>query len=264
MSFRKRVLFLYRPGIHHLFHSLYVAIEFSKIQDEYEVAILNTGLDMHKMVKSEIAKQNAKINYINRSLLFAVLNKTFKNVIKFNKDIIRESDVILTTSWGVPQFLQQSNVRDRFVIYTNHGANIGDNEYDKSLPEYDCVFITSNIMYDQLKELSILKNLKSYLRIEYCKFDYLFNNPGLEKNPFDNDLPVILYNPHFQKHRSSFYNDGEKILNAIIKSNKYNVILSPHPLLNKWHFLDRIKLKFPKSDKLIKDWSSITRVQNND
>ena len=260
MSFRKRVLFLYRPGIHHLFHSLYIAIEFSKIQDEYEVAILNTGLDLHKTIKLEISKHNAKINYINRSLLFSVLNKTYKNVIRFNKDIIRESDVILTASWGIPRFLQQYNLRDRVVIFTRHGANIGDNEYDKGLPEYDCVFITSEKMYDQLKELSILINLKSYLRIEYCKFDYLFNNPGLEKNLFDNDLPVILYNPHFQKHRSSLYNAGEKIIDAIVKSNKYNVILSPHPLVNKWHFLDRIKLKFPKSDKLIKDWSSIHQV----
>ena len=260
MSFKKRVLFLYRPGIHHLFHSLYIAIEFSKIQNEYEVCILNTGLDMHKIIKPEIKRHNAKINYINRSILFSVLNKAYTNIIKLNKDIIRESDVILTASWGIPRYLQRYNLRDRFVIFTRHGANIGDNEYDKGLTEYDCVFITSKKMYVQLMELSILKNLKSYLKIDYCKFDYLFNNPGLKVNLFDNNLPVILYNPHFQKHRSSFYKDGEKIVNAILKSNKYNIILSPHPLINKWHLFDRIKLHFPKSDKLIKDWSSIHQV----
>ena len=42
-----RNLFLYRTGIHHLFHSLYIAVEFSKIQNEYEVCILNISLDMH-------------------------------------------------------------------------------------------------------------------------------------------------------------------------------------------------------------------------
>jgi len=88
MSFRKRVLFLYRPGIHHLFHSLYVAIEFSKIQDEYEVAILNTGLDLHKTIKLEITKHNAKINYINRSLLFSVLINRYIYVIRFIEYII--------------------------------------------------------------------------------------------------------------------------------------------------------------------------------
>ncbi len=260
MSFKKRVLFLYRPGIHHLFHSLYIAIEFSKIQNEYEVCILNTGLDMHKIIKPEIKRHNAKINYINRSILFSVMNKAYTNIIKLNKDIIRESDVILTASWGIPRYLQRYNLRDRFVIFTRHGANIGDNEYDKGLTEYDCVFITSKKMYVQLMELSILKNLKSYLMIDYCKFDYLFKNPGLKVNLFDNNLPVILYNPHFQNHRSSFYKDGEKIVNAILKSNKYNIILSPHPLINKWHFFKRIKLHFPKSDKLIKDWSSIHQV----
>ncbi len=105
MSFKKRVLFLYRPGIHHLFHSLYIAIEFSKIQNEYEVCILNTGLDMHKIIKPEIKRHNAKINYINRSILFSVLNKAYTNIIKLNKDIIRASDVILTASWGIPRYL---------------------------------------------------------------------------------------------------------------------------------------------------------------
>jgi hypothetical protein len=76
MSLKKRVLFLYRPGMHHLFHSLYIAIEFSKIQNEYEVCILNTGLDMHKIIKHEIKRYNAKIDYIDRSLLFSVLNKS--------------------------------------------------------------------------------------------------------------------------------------------------------------------------------------------
>jgi hypothetical protein len=260
MSFRKRVLFLYRPGIHHLFHSLYIAIEFSKIQNEYEVSILNTSLDMHKIIKAEIQNQSAKIKYINRSLLFSVLNKSYHKLIKSNKAIIRESDVILTASWGIPRLLQKYDLRDRCVIYTRHGANIGDNEYKKGLPEYDCVFITSNKMYDQLKELSILSKLKSYIKIDYCKFDYLFKNTGIEGDLFKNDLPVILYNPHFQNHRSSLFRDGEKIIDEIVKSNKFNVILSPHPLVNKWHFFKRIKLKFPKSDKLIIDWSSIHQV----
>jgi hypothetical protein len=254
------VLFLYRPGIHHLFHSLYIAIELSKIQDEFEVAVLNTGLDMHKIIKSEIKNRHAKIKYFNRSLSLPLITKPYQKIVKYNIDIFRESDVILTASWGIPRVLQQYELRDKFVIFTRHGANIGDNEYNKGLPDYDCVFITSSTMYDQLKELSILQKLKSYLKIEYCKFDYLFTHPEMRGNLFKNDLPVILYNPHFQNHRSSLYRDGEKIVNEIIKSNKYNVILSPHPLVHKWRFFKRMRLKFPKSDKLVRDWSSIHQV----
>lgn len=260
MSQRKRVLFLYRPGIHHLFHSLYIAIELSKIQNEYEVCILNTGLDMHKIIKVEIAKLDAKINYINRSTLFTVLSKAYTNIIKLNKKILRKSDVILTASYGIPRYLQQYKLCDSFVIFTRHGVGDRAFTFHKDLYEYDCVFIPSKKMYDQFKELSILEKLKSYLQIDYCKFDYLFYNPKEKLNIFNNDLPVILYNPHYNKKISSFYRDAEKIVNTILESKKYNIILSPHPLINKWYFLERIKLHFPKSERLFKDWSSIHKV----
>ena len=260
MSNKKRVLFLYRPGIHHLFHSLYIAIELSKMQNEYEVCILNTGLDMHKIIKPEISRHNANINYINRSVLFMVLNKSYPNIIKLNKSILRKSDVILTASYGIPRDLLKNNIRGKFVIFTRHGTGDGKFTFNKSLFEYDCVFIPSKKMYDQFREMSILDNLKNYLQIDYCKFDYLFYYPEKNLKIFNNNLPIILYNPHYNKKISSFYKDAENIVNAILESKKYNIILSPHPLVNKWHFFDRIKLHFPKSERLYKDWSSIHKV----
>ena len=260
MSNKKRVLFLYRPGIHHLFHSLYIAIELSKIQDEYEVCILNTGLDMHKIIKSEIIRRNANINYFNRSVLFMVINKSYPNIIKLNKSILRKSDIILTASYGIPGCLLKNNLRDKFVIFTRHGTGDRKFTFNKGLFEFDCVFITSKKMYDQFREMSILDKLKNYLQIDYCKFDYLFYYPDKNLKIFNNNLPIVLYNPHYDKKESSFYKDAEKIVSAILESKKYNIILSPHPLVNKWYFFDRIKLHFSKSERLYIDWSSIHKV----
>jgi hypothetical protein len=258
----KRITFLYRQGLHHLFHSLYIAIELSKIQDEYEICILNSSQEMHGIIKKELKKQNAEVTYFyNRLKLPVRLNQTYSNIIRYNKKIIRGSDVILSGSYEVPRVLTKFGLRNRFVIFTRHGT--GDREYTfkKDLYDFDLVFIPSKKMYNQFKELNILKKLKSYLLVDYSKFDYLFynkDNPSL--NIFDNDLPIILYNPHYDKKLSSFYKDSEKIIFTIVESGKYNVILSPHPLVNIWFLLDRIKKRYPRSKRLHKDWSSLHKV----
>jgi len=257
---KKIILFLYRGGLHHIYHSLYIAIELSKIQDEYQVCILNTSLKSNNIIKTELKRLNAKVIYFNKSKFFLFINQNYKNIIKLNKKIFEKTDVLITSSFGIPKLLTKFNLRDIFVIFTNHGTGDGKYTFNNDLSNYDCTFITSRKMYEQYKNFGILKTLKTYLIVDYCKFDYLFYNQNKDLKIFNNELPIVLYNPHYNKKISSFYKDGENIVNKIIKSDKYNLILSPHPLVNSWHFIDRIKMKFPKSDNFYKDWSSIHKV----
>jgi CDP-glycerol glycerophosphotransferase (TagB/SpsB family) len=217
---------------------------------------------MHRLIKKELKTQDADIRYFfNRAKIGALVHQSYDNIIRYNKKIIRGSSVIMTGSYGVPKSLSKFGLRDRFVVFTRHGT--GDRKYTfhKDLYNFDLVFIPSKKMYQQFKELGILNKLRAHLLVEYSKFDYLFyheNDPPL--NIFANDLPIILYNPHYDKKLSSFYNDSERIITTILDSEKYNIILSPHPLINTWFFKDRIKKRYPKSERLHKDWSSFHKV----
>jgi hypothetical protein len=45
---------------------------------------------------------------------------------------------------------------------------------------------------------------------------------------FDNDRPVVLYNPHFKSHRGSFHLLAKRLVAAIVKDGRYNLVVAPH------------------------------------
>jgi len=48
---------------------------------------------------------------------------------------------------------------------------------------------------------------------------------------FDADRPVLLYTPHWQRHRSSWWNWGPAILDRLIEQRRFNIIFAPHQRL---------------------------------
>lgn len=48
---------------------------------------------------------------------------------------------------------------------------------------------------------------------------------------FANDRPTILYTPHWQRHRSSWWDWGEEVLRRVIAADRYNLIFAPHQRL---------------------------------
>ncbi len=49
--------------------------------------------------------------------------------------------------------------------------------------------------------------------------------------PFPDRRPVVRYNPHWQRRRSSWWDWGHDIVRQLIEQNLYNVILAPHQRL---------------------------------
>lgn len=48
---------------------------------------------------------------------------------------------------------------------------------------------------------------------------------------FPEKRPVVLYNPHWQPHRSSWWDWGRQVLDQLIAQDRFNVILAPHQRL---------------------------------
>lgn len=73
-----------------------------------------------------------------------VLNKAYSSIIKLNKSILRKSDVILTASYDIPRYLLKNNLRDEFVIYTQHCTGDDEFTFHKDLYEYDCIYLKNH------------------------------------------------------------------------------------------------------------------------
>lgn len=48
---------------------------------------------------------------------------------------------------------------------------------------------------------------------------------------FDNDRPTVLYNPHWQRHRSSWWGWGPQVVRALAADPSVNLIFAPHQRL---------------------------------
>jgi len=49
--------------------------------------------------------------------------------------------------------------------------------------------------------------------------------------PFQEQRPILLYTPHWQRHRSSWWDWGPEIVRRIIAEGRYNLIFAPHQRL---------------------------------
>lgn len=48
---------------------------------------------------------------------------------------------------------------------------------------------------------------------------------------FPEKRPVVMYNPHWQRHRSSWWDWGREVVRQLVEQDRFNVILAPHQRL---------------------------------
>ena len=63
----------------------------------------------------------------------------------------------------------------------------------------------------------------------YAKAEFAHRTPPAEL--FAEPRPIVLYNPHWQQHRSSWWRWGPEVVRRIVASDRYNLIFAPHQRL---------------------------------
>jgi hypothetical protein len=58
-----------------------------------------------------------------------------------------------------------------------------------------------------------------------------FRQRRVATNPFADTRPVVLYTPHWQRHRSSWWTWGAELVRRIVDDGRYNLIFAPHQRL---------------------------------
>jgi hypothetical protein len=182
----------------------------------------------------------------------SILDRNLKALLQF--DMIVSSDFY--TSWTIPH---RTGKKPLFV-FGFHGA--GDHAYgfQQELKDYDYLLISGPKIEDRLREEGILRNSNGLL-IGYPKFDNTLKQP--KQSFFDNDLPVVVYNPHFNQELSSYYKWGENVLEFFYNSKEYNLIFAPHfNLFNKQknHVIPAIPKKYMDAKNILFDFGSLRSI----
>lgn len=63
----------------------------------------------------------------------------------------------------------------------------------------------------------------------YAKAEFTHRTPAAEL--FPERRPIVLYNPHWQQHRSSWWRWGPEVVRRIVAGDRYNLIFAPHQRL---------------------------------
>jgi hypothetical protein len=81
---------------------------------------------------------------------------------------------------------------------------------------------------------------------------------------FPQHRPIVLYNPHWQRHRSSWWDWGRDIVRQLMEQDRYNVILAPHQRLVEGDAeLVRIMAEAAKLPHVISDVDSFAMVDGS-
>lgn len=139
-----------------------------------------------------------------------------------NLDAFQRFDVIVTPERS-STLLKRFGVVPGMMAHIPHGAGDRAAGYDKRIGLFDCVIVAG----EKDRERMIARGLsapETCVAAGYAKFDVL-------KSPapfFEDEKPIVLYNPHFDKRLSSWPVMGEGLLGKFAAEDSCNYIIAPH------------------------------------
>lgn len=247
----KKIAFLYLDKTYIVYHSISIAIELAKSSSN-EVHILCS--ERNFSLVSEILEQfncnNIVIKilkphwYINIPYYFETKAQLRKSVFyKYRQELKSYHAFVCSvyTDLFLKKLLKKSNKIK--YIYTKHGIPNRAYSFDNTITNFDLFFIWGEAELRTRKKLNQLTP-HNHAITSYFKYELVQQLP--QKKIFNNNKPVILYNPHWEQQFSSFNKFGETILSFFKENPNYNLIFTPHSrLLSRkwWHWFKIFKYK---------------------
>lgn len=228
-----RVVFPYFAQLHQVPHSLPIAAEMALRHPDVEVHVATASLAHRKFIDGMLHEHAANAPLHIDALLQPWqwpwplqdwLGVKKRTMIK-NRDYLRSFDAIVVPE-RTSLFMRQLGLGNTRLIWTRHGAGDRAVGFADDIDQFDFVLLAGRKIEQRLLDKRLIRPGK-YLSGVYPKFDWL-HNERTQKKLFNNNLPTVLYNPHFNESLSSWEKFGLKILDIFAKNDRYNLIFAPH------------------------------------
>ncbi len=231
-----KVGFLYLGPISHIYHSITIALNLSR-QAQFDVTLfVSCGLNMALVndFANAFKDHHCKIAFIRPSW-FNTLLRFFKkrphprvrNVLQNNKKKLLDFDALVLTD---RHFIKGRGKQPLYIL-TDHGAGDRARGYTDAMGKFDLILVSGKEKWDRMVELRYMSEQKGRI-IGYPKFDIVPMRAQGKNTPlFDNNKPIVLYNPHFNRKETSWFLWGKQILTYFLNNKNYNLIFAPHLIL---------------------------------
>jgi len=159
-----------------------------------------------------------------------------------NREVLKNMDVIVAPETTSLLLKTRFGLRNTKFVYTQHGAGDRAVGFDPNISKFDHILVPGEKIQDRMLNDGIIRDGNSSI-VGYPKFDIVGLETAKPARLFDNDNPIVLYNPHFDPSLSSWFEHGEKVLEFFAERKDYNLIFAPHVML----FTRRLHISTDKS-----------------
>lgn len=228
-----RVCFLYIAQKHQVLHSLSAAVELARHRNDVEVEVAATSPAQIEFARALVAKLGGA------PMGWRVLGPRWLSQLSNGDGTPPKVPMLLANAWALNRYdaivaperttaaLRLFGVGHPKLVYTQHGAGDRGGPFEPRLRQFDLVFAAGPKQRDRM----LAENLVSPEHcavVGYPKFDLVDRLAPQSPHRFASDRPVVLYNPHFDRHLSSWPRWGEAVLRAFADQSAYNLVFAPH------------------------------------
>lgn len=201
-----------------------VVLTSSPTQEREVRALLGAAAEQVRFVPLKIGKTAAALD---RALRFIA---PFRRVATLRENLAEFAtlDVLV-----VPETTSLL-LRDRFgldhpkFVWIPHGAGDRSVGFREVMRGFDLVLLSGAKVRDRMLANGLITP-DNHIIVGYPKFDTIDDAPP--RRLFDNDRPVVLYNPHFDPLLSSWYTMGADVLRWFAGQSDFNLVVAPHVML---------------------------------
>jgi len=233
------VVFLFINGPHHVYHLIMPALRFAETSSDFETKIIS-GNPRNTDIIIKSAKKYGISNFelIDIPLPFRYRINRYKDKlyppvytrIKKITTILSNASAIISTSHELPEYMKEHEIEGPLLLYLYHGTGTRAYGFESKLNMFDHIFVPGEYHLNRLRQELSLPEEKMILTGK-PKLDWLRDKSYNSKGIFNNDNPIVYYNPHWDMRLSSYLIWRKFILDFFSKHNDYNLIFSPHPLV---------------------------------
>ena len=230
---RPQICFFFNAQRHQILHGIATAVELARsgAADVYVVSPAQGHVEYAREVAERLG--GAPITFVHtRSRLLQAGMKRTGSVIppKLLSLTVLAKWLNSFDAIALPErtsmLLKRIGVRRPRFIHLDHGAGDRAVGFDPRIRHFDFVLMAGIKHRERLMgERLIVPH--AHAVVGYPKFEAADAIRDPDWRPFDNDLPIILYNPHFST-LGSWNAWGEQVLAAFAAQDRYNLIVAPH------------------------------------
>ncbi|MCP5145077.1 MAG: hypothetical protein H6978_09735 [Gammaproteobacteria bacterium] len=237
---RFRVAFLFNhEGMHQLAHTAPVAGWLAR-ESDIEVTLITSSAALADRCREVIGPNGAALRttVLPESIMQRFLAGALDKVMPFSRlaNLVRFRAMLATfDAIVVPErtslFLKRLlGERCPKLVHIKHGSGDRAQGFQPQIGMFDFLLLSGRKMVDRLLAQGTIRE-GQYAIIGYPKFDLIKARQRLPL--FDNDRPVVVYNPHPDAYLSSYFRFGHAVLEYFRANPAYNLIFAPHLMLYK-------------------------------